>query len=109
MRTTLRIALILAATLNLAIAPLGAGASTEGGSAEDSLSPFWGSAISQWTRWIVYWANERELDPDLVAAVVRKESIGQATAEGPYGAVGLMMVMPAEISGLSWRPSSAEL
>jgi hypothetical protein len=80
---------------------------TEAG--EDRISPYWGGAISQWSRWIVYWAHEREVDPDLVAAVIRKESIGRASAEGPSGAVGLMMVMPAETSGLSWRPSTEEL
>jgi hypothetical protein len=73
------------------------------------LSPYWGGAISQWSRWILYWASERELDPDLVAAVIRKESIGHAQAEGPSGAIGLMMVLPAEASGLSWRPSAEEL
>ncbi len=76
---------------------------------EAHISPFWGSAISQWDGWIVYWAKDRELDPDLVAAVIRKESIGRVDAEGPSGAVGLMMVLPAEASGLSWRPSAKEL
>jgi hypothetical protein len=78
--------------------------------AEDGrISPYWGGAISQWNRAIVYWAAERELDADLVAAVVRSESIGQANAEGPFGAVGLMMVLPAEVSGLAWRPTAEEL
>jgi len=76
---------------------------------EVHISPFWGGAISQWDWWIVHWAQKRELDPDLVAAVIRKESIGRVDAEGPYGAVGLMMVLPAEESGLSWRPSAKEL
>jgi hypothetical protein len=76
---------------------------------EDHLSPFWGGAISQWTRWIIFWAQERELSPDLVAAVVRQESIGRADAEGPYGAVGLMMVLPAEKSGMPWRPTAEQL
>jgi hypothetical protein len=75
----------------------------------DRISPFWGSAISQWNRWIVFWAQERGLSPDLVAAVVRQESIGRANAEGPYGAVGLMMVLPAEKSGMPWRPTAKEL
>jgi hypothetical protein len=75
----------------------------------DHVSPYWSDAISQWDRWIVYWARERELDPDLVAAVIRKESIGQPGAEGPYGSVGLMMVLPAEVSGMPWRPTAEEL
>jgi hypothetical protein len=104
-----RLALVIILTLSLGIVPARAGADAESGAGEDRLSPYWGDAISQWSQWIVYWANERELDPDLVAAVVRKESIGHAAAEGPGGAVGLMMVMPAEASGLPWRPNAEEL
>ena len=97
---------LLTATLFTAWLPARVQADSDEG---DHISPFWGSAISQWNDWIVYWARERELDPDLVAAVIRKESIGRAQAVGPYGAVGLMMVTPAEVSGLPWRPSAEEL
>jgi len=103
------IALILVTLLPLGATPVTASDHVESGTGEDQLSPFWGSAISQWNRLIFYWANARELDPDLVAAVIRKESIGHASAAGPYGSVGLMMVMPAEVSGMPWRPSSEEL
>jgi hypothetical protein len=109
MRPALRFAILLLLALLLTLNPAQRRASADSGTAEEYLSPYWSSAITQWSRWILYWANERELDPDLVAAVIRKESIGQAGAEGPYGSVGLMMVMPAETSGLSWRPSAAEL
>ena len=109
MITALRFALVITLTLSLGIASTRAGADAESGAGEDRLSPYWGDAISQWSQWIVYWANERELDPDLVAAVVRQESIGHADAEGPGGAVGLMMVLPAEASGLPWRPNAEEL
>ena len=109
MIAALRFALVLVVTLCLGAAPSGARAEVEIGTGQDQISPYWGSAISQWSRWIIYWANEHELDPDLVAAVVRKESIGRANAEGPYGGVGLMMVMPAETSGFSWRPTAEEL
>jgi hypothetical protein len=105
--TALRLALTLGIILSLGIVP--SVADDRGNATDGQISPFWGSAITQWNRWIVFWANERELDPDLVAAVIRQESIGRANAEGPYGAVGLMMVMPAEVSGLSWRPSAEEL
>lgn len=107
--TMLRIALVLATTLSLGVSVVAADEDVETGPGEDQLSPYWGSAISQWERRIVYWAKERELAPDLVAAVIRKESIGRADLEGPYGSVGLMMVMPAEESGLSWRPTAEEL
>jgi hypothetical protein len=96
-------------TLSLGVTALAAGADVESGSGAGQLSPFWGGAISQWSHWILYWAAERELDPDLVAAVVRQESLGQSSAEGPYGSVGLMMVLPAEVSGMPWRPTAEEL
>jgi hypothetical protein len=53
-------------------------------------------------------AERRGLDPDLIAAVMWKESLGRSTARGPAGAVGLMMVMPRE-AGFSWRPTIAQL
>lgn len=109
MISSLRSALVLFLALLCTVTPVEAGADFSAGSGEDHLSPYWGGAISQWSRWILLWSEERELDPDLVAAIIRKESIGHASAEGPYGAVGLMMVMPAETSGLSWRPSTEEL
>ena len=109
MVTALRFALVLVVTLCVGAKPSGAIVEVKSGTGQDRLSPYWGGAISQWSPWILYWANERELDPDLVAAVVRKESIGRATAEGPYGAVGLMMVMSSETSGFSWRPTAEEL
>jgi hypothetical protein len=104
-----RLAVMLVVALALEVAPLQAQANTEGSAEKTSLSPYWGGAIAQWHRLIAYWADLRELDADLVAAVIRKESIGQYDVEGPAGAVGLMMVLPAEISGLPWRPSAAEL
>jgi hypothetical protein len=109
MLTTLRFVLTLCLILPLAAAPLHASPSPGTSAAADYLSPYWGGAITQWTRLILYWAEARELDPDLVAAVIRKESIGRANAEGAYGGVGLMMVLPAEDSGLPWRPSTEEL
>lgn len=107
--TTFFAAFIALAVVLTNTVPASAAYSPDAVAEDDRISPFWGGAISQWTRAIVYWAAERELDADLVAAVVRSESIGQASAEGPYGAVGLMMVLPAEVSGLSWRPSAEEL
>ena len=109
MMTTLRFVLALSFVLPLATAPLHASANPGTTMGAEYLSPYWGGAITQWTRLIVYWAEARELDPDLVAAVIRKESIGRANAEGAYGGVGLMMVLPAEDSGLPWRPTAEEL
>jgi hypothetical protein len=110
MTTTLRILLVLMITLSLGAALVAADDNdSDSKDKEEQLSPYWGEAISQWSWWIIHWARERELDPDLVAAIVRQESIGQASAEGPYGAVGLMMVLSAQASGLSWRPTVEEL
>ncbi len=103
MTTTLHIILASIITLTFSITL------TQAHASEKQLSPYWGSAISQWDWWIRYWAQDRELDPDLVAAVVRKESIGRTDAEGPYGSVGLMMVMSDQDSGLWWRPTREEL
>jgi hypothetical protein len=109
MTTSLRIILALIIILAASITLAQADDNDASESGEAQLSPYWGSAISQWDWWIRYWAQDRELDPDLVAAVVRKESIGRCDAEGPYGAVGLMMVMSNQDSGLWWRPTREEL
>lgn len=76
--------------------------------AQASLSPYWPEAVQQWEDLIVQYAVERGLDPDLVAALIWKESRGRADARSPAGAVGLTMVMPYE-AGFTWRPRAAAL
>ncbi len=71
---------------------------------EPALSPYWDSAVTRWNSIILRYANQRSIDPDLIAAVIWKESMGRAWERGPAGAVGLMMVMP-----FPWRPSAEEL
>lgn len=68
------------------------------------ISAYWSPAVSRWGDIITPFAQERRLDPDLIAAVIWKESLGQATAEGPTGAVGLMGLKPFE-----WRPAAEDL
>lgn len=68
------------------------------------LSPYWDSDVSRWESLILQYAQERSLDPDLIAAVIWKESLGRPDGYGPVGAVGLMGLMPFE-----WRPSAEEL
>lgn len=68
------------------------------------LSPYWSPDVSRWESFILSAAEERNLDPDLIAAVIWKESLGRAWERGPVGAVGLMGVMPFD-----WRPSVNEL
>ncbi len=71
---------------------------------EPVLSPYWNPAVTRWEPIILQEAQRRELDPNLIAAVIWKESRGRSTAQGPAGAVGLMMLMP-----FPWRPSPEEL
>lgn len=72
------------------------------------LSPYWSYAVLRWEDLILKEAQRRGLDPDLIAAVIWKESLGHPYARGPAGAVGLMMVMPRE-AGFSWRPLTEDL
>ncbi len=60
--------------------------------------------MGRWENIVVRYAERRDLDPDLVASVIWKESRGDATVVGPTGAVGLMCVKP-----FPWRPSAEEL
>jgi hypothetical protein len=71
---------------------------------EPGLSSYWGPAVSQWEPVILQYAQARSLDPDLIAAVIWKESLGRANARSVVGAVGLMGLMP-----FSWRPSPEAL
>lgn len=50
---------------------------------------------------IVQYAEERELDPFLVAAVIYSESRFRPTAVSPVGARGLMQIMPATAQGIA--------
>ncbi len=68
------------------------------------LSPYWWTAVSRWDHIILPAAQERNLDPDLIASIIWKESLGRAWERGPVGAVGLMGIMP-----FKWRPSPNEL
>jgi hypothetical protein len=96
------------ATFLAAIAILAASHPTlaQSGSPPDrsALSPYWWPAISQWESLILPEAADRRLDPDLMASLIWKESLGRAYERGPVGAVGLMGLMPFD-----WRPSADEL
>lgn len=68
------------------------------------LSPYWDPDVSRWESIILPYAKQRNLDPNLIASIIWKESLGRPMERGPAGAVGLMGVMPFE-----WRPSAKEL
>jgi len=101
-RLTLAIAL-LAAIIVLAF-PCPALAQSGNPPDASALSPYWSPDVTRWEPIILQYAQERNLDPDLIAAVIWKESMGRPTEHGPAGAVGLMMLMP-----FPWRPSAEEL
>jgi len=100
--------IVLAAVTTAALIGLAFPGSTlaqSGGPSDDPpLSPYWPTVVSRWEEQIVYYAGERDLDPDLIAAVIWKESKGRPTARSVVGAVGLMQLMPKP-----WRPSPEEL
>jgi soluble lytic murein transglycosylase-like protein len=52
--------------------------------------------VRRWCVLITRHANEAGLPPDLIAAVIMKESSGNPLAYSPSGAVGLMQVMPSD-------------
>lgn len=98
------IALVLSTVIALAALTHPARARSAGAPGTDGLSPYWPPAVTRWEHVIAQYAQQRHLDPDLVASVIWKESFGRAAARGPTGAVGLMGLKPFE-----WRPSAEEL
>jgi hypothetical protein len=84
-----------------------------------SLNPSYPEAILQWCGLIDRYAEENDLDPNLVASVMLQESGGNPNAYSKSGAVGLMQVMPRDglaanfncINGpcFTSRPSMEEL
>ena len=71
---------------------------------ESVLSRYWPLAIGRWESVIVPQAEYRGFDPDLIAALIQKESEGDPRARSVVGAVGLMQLLPWES-----RPSPEEL
>jgi len=103
---TWRFTLATAVLAAIAVLAISCPALAEDGDPPDAvgLSPYWDEAVSRWEPIILEYAQQRNLDPDLVAAVVWKESLGRPRERSYAGAVGLMGIMPFE-----WRPSAEEL
>jgi soluble lytic murein transglycosylase-like protein len=76
-------------------------------------------AVRQWCGLITYYAGQRGLHPDLVAALIWQESGGKSLAYSKNGAVGLMQIMPRDGISATFtcangpcfadRPSTSEL
>jgi len=99
---------VLAATL-LFVFPAAASQPAGRPGLYSSLSPYWEQpTIRRWEDVITESAYEGGYDPDFLAAVIWKESLGLQYAYGPAGAVGLMQVMPRE-RGFLDRPTAAQL
>jgi soluble lytic murein transglycosylase-like protein len=65
-------------------------------SSDCNLSSNFPQSIHQWCNPITRYANQQNLDPNLVAAVMLQESGGNPIAYSKSGAVGLMQVMPRD-------------
>ena len=98
------VAVTLLAAITALAFPQPALAQSESPPEAPSLSPYWSPAVKRWEPVVVQYAQIRGLDPDLIASVIWKESLGRAGSRGPVGAVGLMGLMPFD-----WRPSVEEL
>jgi hypothetical protein len=61
---------------------------------DDGISPVFTDEIRYWQTDIVRWANEYDLDPNLIAIIMQVESCGDPQAESFAGAKGLFQVMP---------------
>ncbi len=58
------------------------------------IAPFFAPEVLYWEADIARWAEQYDLDPNLIATIMQIESCGDPTAGSPAGAQGLFQVMP---------------
>ena len=58
------------------------------------IAPFFSHSVQYWETDILRWADDFDLDPNLVATVMQIESCGDPRALSHAGAMGLFQVMP---------------
>ena len=58
------------------------------------IAPLFTPEVQYWTDSIIRWANNWDLDPNLVATIMQIESCGDPMAQSHAGAIGLFQVMP---------------
>lgn len=87
----------------LLLSPMGRGraqsAPSTGPSADPedcSISAAYPGSIRQWCDTIERYAGENGLDPNLISAIMLRESNGRPDAYSKSGAVGLLQVMPSD-------------
>jgi soluble lytic murein transglycosylase-like protein len=68
-----------------------------------SISTSYPSGIQQWCGLIEHYAAENGVDPNLISAVMLRESSGKPDAYSKSGAVGLMQVMPRDGLAASFK------
>ena len=68
-------------------------------SGSGGISPIFTPEVHHWESEIVEWANEHNLDPNIVATIMQIESCGDPEAVSIAGARGLFQVMPFHFSG----------
>lgn len=79
---------------NVAIAPAAATNTTSG-----SISQVFTPEVRYWETQILGWAEQYNLDPDIIATIMQIESCGNPGAVSVAGAQGLFQVMPFHFSG----------
>jgi soluble lytic murein transglycosylase-like protein len=65
---------------------------------QSGLAPLFTPQVMYWEENIIAWAQEWDLDPNLVATVMQIESCGDPKALSRSGAIGLFQVMPYHFS-----------
>ena len=90
------ISLISSPRITLAASSSSADSSNGNAALTGSLSRAYPESILQWEELILENAQQYQLDPNFIAAVMLQESGGDAQAYSSSGAVGLMQVMPRD-------------
>lgn len=105
-RLTGRITIVAVLAAAVIVGPGAQAVFAQGDEASDThgLSPYWEPVVNRWENIVVDYGERRHIDPDLIAAVIWKESRGISSVQGPTGAIGLMCVKP-----FPWRPSPEAL
>lgn len=63
-------------------------------SSTQQIAPLFTSEVRYWEKEILTWADQWDLDPNLIAVIIQIESCGDPKAKSPAGATGLFQVMP---------------